>query len=137
MDSRFYRGGKNGWGMDERHYFFGDIVREGILFYYLSGYKLNGPKIPDDPTAFKEQAQVFFDQRFQDSLGMLDGAHFLISRSSYNLAAFAMHQAVESVYVKARYSPYYTITKDQLLWLADCVKFLQEIVNDTCSEKLA
>lgn len=54
--------------------------------------------------------------------------HDRISRRHFNL----LHDA----YVKARYSPHYTITTEELDWLAGRIGILQRIVHDVCHEHL-
>jgi hypothetical protein len=44
---------------------------------------------------------------------------------------------LDRAYVDARYSPAYEIAGDELAWLADRVKALQDAVADICAEHLA
>jgi len=39
-------------------------------------------------------------------------------------------------YVDARYSEHFTISEEQLTWLAECVKILQDLVEQSCREHL-
>ena len=43
---------------------------------------------------------------------------------------------LDRAYVGARYSPAYEITGDELAWLVDQVKLLQEAVAAICAERL-
>lgn len=44
---------------------------------------------------------------------------------------------LDRAYVDARYSPAYEITGEELAWLAERVKVLQETVAAICAERLA
>ncbi|WP_306460448.1 hypothetical protein [Brucella cytisi] len=44
---------------------------------------------------------------------------------------------LDRAYVDARYSPAYEITGEELAWLVDRVKVLQEVVAGICTERLA
>ncbi|MBL4640135.1 MAG: hypothetical protein JKY57_06355, partial [Kordiimonadaceae bacterium] len=50
-----------------------------------------------------------------------------------NRAAF---ETLKRAYIDARYSPNYEITKDQLTWLLDRVKVLEQRVKNSCEVKL-
>ena len=43
---------------------------------------------------------------------------------------------LDRAYVDARYSPAYEITREELAWLVDRVKALQEAVAAICAERL-
>jgi uncharacterized protein len=44
---------------------------------------------------------------------------------------------LRKAYVDARYKPSYTITKEQLIWLAERVHELQTLTEKLCKEKIA
>lgn len=44
---------------------------------------------------------------------------------------------LRKAYVDARYKPSYTITKEELEWLAGRVRFLQELTEKLCKEKIS
>lgn len=46
-------------------------------------------------------------------------------------------QLLKKAYVDARYSEHYEITKEELLWLGERVKLLQELAEILCKEKIA
>lgn len=46
-------------------------------------------------------------------------------------------QLLKKAYVDARYSEHYEITKEELLWLGERVKLLQELTEILCKEKIA
>lgn len=43
---------------------------------------------------------------------------------------------LDRAYVDARYSPHYEITADELAWLVERVKLLQDAVETICGERL-
>ena len=49
----------------------------------------------------------------------------------------ACFKLLRKAYVDARYKPSYTITKEQLIWLAERVQYLQELTEKLCKEKIA
>lgn len=46
-------------------------------------------------------------------------------------------QLLKKAYVEARYSEHYEITKDELLWLGERVRLLQDLTEILCKEKIA
>ncbi|MBZ9791679.1 HEPN domain-containing protein [Rhizobium sp. 3T7] len=46
-------------------------------------------------------------------------------------------ELLSRAYVEARYSAKYTITNDELIWLVERVKTLQDLVNVVCTERLS
>lgn len=46
-------------------------------------------------------------------------------------------QLLKRAYVEARYSMHYKIAKEELLWLGERVKLLQELTETLCKEKIA
>jgi predicted nucleotidyltransferase/HEPN domain-containing protein len=46
-------------------------------------------------------------------------------------------ELLRRAYVEARYSPHYTITDEELAWLADRIEKLQILVKAVCEERLA
>ncbi len=46
-------------------------------------------------------------------------------------------QLLKKAYVDARYSDHYKISEEELLWLGERVKFLQELTKTLCEEKIA
>ncbi|KPF54076.1 hypothetical protein IP65_09755 [Novosphingobium sp. AAP1] len=49
----------------------------------------------------------------------------------------ALFEKLKDAYVKARYSKHYRISKEDLLWLAERVEKLGQLVQDVCQERLA
>ena len=46
-------------------------------------------------------------------------------------------ELLREAYVNARYSPHYTISDEQLDWLAERIAVLQQLVSDVCERRLA
>ena len=46
-------------------------------------------------------------------------------------------ELLREAYVNARYSPHYTISDEQLDWLAERIVVLQQLVSDVCERRLA
>ena len=46
-------------------------------------------------------------------------------------------ELLRKAYVDARYKPSYTITQQELEWLAERVQFLQALTEKLCKEKIA
>jgi hypothetical protein len=49
----------------------------------------------------------------------------------------ARFELLRKAYVDARYKPSYTITPDELEWLAGRVQYLQELTLKLCEDKIA
>src|SRR3546814_8683568 len=49
----------------------------------------------------------------------------------------AMFEKLKDVYVKARYSKHYRISKEELTWLGERVEELGQVVHEICSERIA
>ncbi len=53
------------------------------------------------------------------------------------LSWLSCFQLLKQAYVDARYSEHYKISQDELEWLADRVKHLQQLTETLCQEKIA
>jgi len=78
-------------------YFFVDILREGIVLYELDDRPLAEPKRPSPADALRV-AKEHFERVFRYSTSFAKGARFYLSEGELNLAAFELHQSVESAY---------------------------------------
>ena len=83
--------------LQQGHYFFGDIQREGIYLYSYSGKPLpeftplnNAQRLPI--------AQEHFDQWFESADSFLIDYGHCFERGDYKKAAFELHQAAERFY---------------------------------------
>lgn len=77
--------------------FFKDIDRDGIIVYEYDTKPLAKPGNLS-PEEIREEAKGHFEQWFERSLGFAAGAGFYVGRGDLSLAAFSLHQAVESAY---------------------------------------
>ncbi|UOB19116.1 HEPN domain-containing protein [Abyssalbus ytuae] len=75
-------------------YFFGDIVKEGILLVKNSKKELAKPK-PLTGAEKHQKAQEHFDQWFESANGFLRNFQYALNDKDYKLAAFLLHQTTE------------------------------------------
>jgi uncharacterized protein len=93
----------------EGQYFFSDIRREGVVLYELDDEPLAEPRALN-PSDVYSAALENFSTRFPYILGFRKGFNFHLNERDVNLAAFNLHQALESAYttvllVLTNYSP--------------------------------
>ncbi|MCC8174251.1 MAG: HEPN domain-containing protein [Odoribacter sp.] len=87
----------------EGRYFYTQIKEEGIILYNSGKYKLaRRRKLNFDE--IKEQAQDYFDEKFEKTNDFLDGARFYYEKGKYKMASFHLHQACENYYYAIRLS---------------------------------
>ncbi|MEM9416990.1 MAG: HEPN domain-containing protein [Bacteroidota bacterium] len=81
-----------------RHYFFLDIISEGIMLYDSGKYELAVP--PEKLTSDKrlKKAQKYREHYMEDGDGFFRGCRFFLSEKDYRKAAFLLHQAAEGYY---------------------------------------
>ena len=79
------------------HYFFVDILREGIVLYELDDQPLAQPKRLSPADALRV-AKEHFERHFANAKDFVDGSRFYLDKSNLALAAFVLHQAVETAY---------------------------------------
>ncbi|WP_429811772.1 nucleotidyltransferase and HEPN domain-containing protein [Ensifer sp. B1-9] len=78
-------------------YFFVDILREGIALYELDDRPLAEPKQLSPADALRV-ANEHFERHFANATDFADGSRFYLGKSNLALAAFVLHQAVETAY---------------------------------------
>lgn len=83
--------------LNDGHYFFSDIRRDGVVLYELDDRPLAEPK-PLNPADAYRVAKEHFDARFPGAVGFLDTATYSLSKARYSEAAFLTHQAIEHAY---------------------------------------
>ena len=93
----FHSGKHLNQALREGSYFFQDIKKEGIVLYDTGKMNLQNPKKLTAEEA-RQKAQGYFDQWFTGANEFLEGYKFYLSRNSYHLAAFQLHQATERYY---------------------------------------
>jgi HEPN domain-containing protein len=77
--------------------FFVDLAREGIVLYEFDDRPLAEPK-PLRPADALRVAEEHFEKQFKNAAGFLEGVGFYLKSGYLNLAAFTLHQAVETAY---------------------------------------
>ncbi|MCC8145703.1 MAG: HEPN domain-containing protein, partial [Bacteroidales bacterium] len=89
--------------IEEGRYFYTQIKEEGVILFNNSKYKLaRRRKLNFDE--IKEQAQEYFDEKFQRANNFLKGAKFYYVETDYKEASFLLHQACENYYYAIRLS---------------------------------
>lgn len=87
----------------EGRYFYTQIKEEGIILYNSGKYKLaRRRKLNFDE--IKEQAQEYFDEKFEKGNFFLDDALTNMDRIRYQMSSFYLHQACENYYYAIRLS---------------------------------
>jgi HEPN domain-containing protein len=89
--------------IEESRYFYTQIKEKGIILYNSGKYKLaRRRKLNFDE--IKEQAQEYFDEKFESADQFLETARFTYGKEWYKKAAFNLHQACENYYYAIRLS---------------------------------
>lgn len=83
--------------LNDGHYFFSDIRRDGVVLYELDDRPLAQPR-PLNATDAYRIAKEHFDTRFSYVEGFAAAAKFQLDRKDLKLAAFELHQSIESAY---------------------------------------
>jgi len=83
--------------LEQGHYFFSDIKKEGVLLYDSGEFQLAEHK--ELPWHKKKKiAEVDYKHWFERGTDFLINAKYALERQAYALAAFELHQATESFY---------------------------------------
>ena len=83
--------------LEQGHYFFGDIKKEGIILYDSQKYKLaNKQELP--LVEHKKLLQEYFDHWFDSSKEFYDHYEYGVKKHQYKNAAFQLHQSAEAAY---------------------------------------
>ncbi len=89
--------------IEEGRYFYTQIKEEGIILYNSGKFKLaRRRKLNFDE--IKEQAQEYFDEKFQGANEFLHGAKLFYNETYYKKSSFLLHQACENYYYAIRLS---------------------------------
>lgn len=89
--------------IEEGRYFYTQIKEEGITLYNSGKYKLaRRRKLNFDE--IKEQAQEYFDEKFESANEFLDSTEYFCQKQQYKKASFMLHQACENYYYAIRLS---------------------------------
>ncbi|MEM9416989.1 MAG: HEPN domain-containing protein [Bacteroidota bacterium] len=82
----------------DRHYFFLDLIKEGIMLYDSGQYELAVPPAKLTSDKRLKKAKRYREHYMEDGDGFFRGCRFFLSEKDYRKAAFLLHQAVESYY---------------------------------------
>ncbi|KAB7616160.1 HEPN domain-containing protein [Amylibacter sp. SFDW26] len=82
--------------LEQKHYFYTDIVNEGVLFYEAEDYPLSGPR-DLDVAERREVAQEHYDVWFDKSRLFLKDSQRQLDDNENNQSAFYLHQAAENL----------------------------------------
>ncbi|MFA7184183.1 MAG: HEPN domain-containing protein [Victivallales bacterium] len=83
--------------LKERHFFYGDIVKEGCLLYDSGRYQLNiGKELT--PEQQIEIAKEHFEHWIKRANDFMFGFNNFFESKRYEIAAFDLHQTAESAY---------------------------------------
>ena len=79
------------------HYFFTDIVKEGVLLYDSKNHELAEPRelMPEE---YKDKTAKYFDQWFESAKEFFGYFKVGFEKKQYKSAAFQLHQATERYY---------------------------------------
>jgi len=83
--------------LEQGHYFFSDIRKEGIYLHAHSGKPLPEPKLLTNAERLPV-AEKHYAQWFESANDFLDGYEFHYSKEKPKIAAFNLHQATERLY---------------------------------------
>lgn len=83
--------------LHDGQYFFVDLAREGIVLYEFDDRPLAEAK-PLSPADALRVAEEHFRRHFPDARDFADVTKYLVAKGNLHLAAFNLHQAVETAY---------------------------------------
>jgi predicted nucleotidyltransferase len=78
-------------------YFFSDIRRDGIVLYELDDEPLPEPKALTPADAFRV-AKEHFEGHYSTGKDFAEGSRFYLDKTKLALAAFMLHQSIETAY---------------------------------------
>jgi len=87
--------------IEEGRYFYTEIKKDGIVLYDSGQFKL-ARRRKLNFEEIKQQAQEYFDEKFENGNGFLKVAKFCYSEEDYKLGSFQLHQACENYYYSIR-----------------------------------
>lgn len=80
--------------LEEGHYFFIDIVKEGTMLYDSGKFVLSKEK-DLDPEARAKRAEIYYNGWFSSATRLFENYRFSFGKGYYNEAIFLLHQTVE------------------------------------------
>ncbi len=126
--------------LSEGRYFYTQIKREGIILYDSGKFKL-ARRRKLNYEEIKQQAQEYFDEKYERGNDFLEGALFYHQRKNHKMASFMLHQACENYFYAIRLSHTLRNSKQHNLdkLLSSVKKYSNELVKvfprDTKEEK--
>lgn len=87
--------------LEEGRYFYTQIKQEGIVLYNSGKYKLSRRRKLNF-AEIKEQAQEYFDEKFEKGNFFFDDAVTNKGRERFQMSSFYLHQACENYYYAIR-----------------------------------
>lgn len=87
--------------IDEGRYFYTQIKEEGVMLYDSKQFKL-ARKRKLNYAEIKQQAEEYFNEKFNKANSFLDQAEYAVTRKDYVMASFLLHQACENLYYAIR-----------------------------------
>ena len=87
--------------LSERRYFYTGIKKQGIMLYDSGNYKLERARKLNFEE-IKEQAQEYFDEKFNYANDFLSGAKYYYGLEKYKMASFHLHQTCENYFYTLR-----------------------------------
>lgn len=87
--------------LSEGRYFYTDVKKEGIMLYDRGNYKLERARKLDFEE-IRQQAQEYFDDKFDYAKGFLSNALFDYNEKRYKMASFHLHQVCENLFYTLR-----------------------------------
>ena len=87
--------------LEEGRYFYTQIKQEGIVLYNSGKYKLSRRRKLNF-AEIKEQAQEYFDEKFEKGNFFFDDAVTNEGRERFQMSSFYLHQACENYYYAIR-----------------------------------
>ncbi|MCD8032440.1 MAG: HEPN domain-containing protein [Bacteroides sp.] len=126
--------------ISDGRYFYTQIRAEGILLYDSGNFNL-ARKRKLNYKEIKQQAEEYYDEKYESAYGFLDGSKFFFQKKNYRLTSFMLHQATENFFYAVRLT--YTLQNNKqhnLRKLIDSVRkyssgFIQIFPCDTAEEK--
>lgn len=87
--------------LSESRYFFTQIKEEGVVLYDSGKFKL-ARRRKLNYEEIRQQAQEYFDEKFQSANEFLENARFNYQKEWYKKSSFMLHQACENYYYAIR-----------------------------------
>lgn len=87
--------------LTEGRYFYTQIKSEGVILYDSEKFKLPRRRKLNFEE-IKQQAQEYYDEKFEKAIEFLDHAYFDYGKERYKMASFDLHQACENYFYAIR-----------------------------------